>query len=214
MSSLIVQLDVDSTLINEEVIELLAEVAGTREEVAEVTRRAMRGELDFGESLRARVATLAGLSENVIADTVGRVTLTNGAQELVAAVHARGGIVAAVSGGFIQVLDPFAKTLGIDHWYANTLEIVNGQLTGSVAGPIIDREAKVRALRDLREAQSGHATTIAIGDGANDLGMLAEADLGIGFCGKPIVRAEADVVIDERNLAHAIAALPPATHVE
>lgn len=208
---LIVQLDVDSTLINEEVIELLADVAGTREEVAAVTRDAMMGKLDFAQSLIARVATLKRLPQSVITDTVARVTLTNGAQTLVNAVHARGGKVCAVSGGFIQVLEPLAARLGLDYAYANTLEIVDRCLTGRVTGPIIDRESKVATLRRLRDAGDVRATTVAIGDGANDIAMIEEADLGIAFCAKPIVREHADVVIDDRNLAHVIAALPPLT---
>ncbi|PIJ10052.1 phosphoserine phosphatase SerB, partial [Leucobacter sp. OLES1] len=147
----LVVLDCDSTTIQDEVIELLAEVAGTRELVAEVTERAMRGELDFAESLRERVATLGGTPESVFADAYARVRPSRGIHELVAEVHARGGVVGVVSGGFHEVLDPLAADLALDRWRANRLEVADGVLTGRVTGPIIDAAAKAEALREWAE---------------------------------------------------------------
>src|SRR5690606_26558830 len=134
----LVVLDCDSTTIQDEVIELLADAAGSRERVAEVTERAMRGELDFAESLAERVATLAGTPETVFAEAYGRVRLSPGIRELIAAVHDRGGKVGVVSGGFHEVLDQIAEDLGLDFWRANRLEIGDGRLTGRTVGPVVD----------------------------------------------------------------------------
>lgn len=200
----LVVLDCDSTTIQDEVIELLAEVAGTRDLVAEVTERAMRGELDFAESLRERVATLVGTPESVFADAYARVRPSRGIHELVAEVHARGGIVGVVSGGFHEVLDPLAADLRLDRWRANRLEVVDGALTGRVAGPIVDASAKAAALREwAADAGIPLSATIAIGDGANDLEMMAVAAVSVGFNAKPVVRERADVSIED-DLALAI----------
>lgn len=200
----LVVLDCDSTTIQDEVIELLADAAGTRERVAEVTERAMRGELDFAESLAERVATLAGTPETVFAEAYGRVRLSPGIRELVAAVHGRGGKVGVVSGGFHEVLDPIAEDLGLDFWRANRLEIADGALTGRTFGPVIDGEAKAEALREWAESAGiPLAATVAIGDGANDLRMMSVAGLGVGYNAKPIVREQADVSIED-DLALAI----------
>ncbi len=194
----LVVLDCDSTTIQDEVIELLAEVAGTRELVAEVTERAMRGELDFAESLRERVATLAGTRESVFADAYARVRPSRGIHELVAEVHARGGVVGVVSGGFHEVLDPLAADLSLDRWRANRLEVADGVLTGRVTGPIIDAAAKAEALREwAEEAGIPLSATVAIGDGANDLEMMAVAAVSVGFNAKPVVRERADVTIED-----------------
>ncbi|KTR86532.1 phosphoserine phosphatase SerB [Leucobacter chromiiresistens] len=200
----LVVLDCDSTTIQDEVIELLADAAGSRAEVAAVTERAMRGELDFAESLRERVATLAGTPETVFAEAYARVRPTRGIRELVAAVHARGGSVGVVSGGFHEVLDPLAADLGIDLWRANRLEVVDGALSGRTVGPIVDAVAKAAALREWA-AETGIplSATIAIGDGANDLEMMAIAAIGVAFNGKPVVRERADVSIAD-DLALAI----------
>jgi phosphoserine phosphatase len=195
----LVVFDVDSTLIEDEVIELLAEVAGKREEVAAVTERAMAGELDFAQSLIERVATLAGLPESVFADVQSRIRITTGAKESIAAIQAAGGKVGAVSGGFIQLLTPLAAELNLDFARANELEVVDGKLTGKVIGKIIDRSAKAEALREWSVA-SGLTNTVAVGDGANDLEMMALADLGVAFNAKPIVREQADVVIEGKDL--------------
>ncbi|MBL5973431.1 MAG: phosphoserine phosphatase SerB [Candidatus Leucobacter sulfamidivorax] len=194
----LVVLDCDSTTIQDEVIELIAEAAGTRELVAEVTERAMRGELDFAQSLRERVATLAGTPESVFEETYRRVRPTPGIHELVAAVHARDGRVGVVSGGFHEVLDPLAVDLGIDLWRANRLEVADGALTGRVLGAIVDAEAKAAALREWAEAERiPLSATVAIGDGANDLRMMEVAALGVAFNAKPIVRERADVSIED-----------------
>lgn len=194
-------MDVDSTLIQDEVIELLAEFAGTREQVAAVTESAMRGEIDFEQSLRSRVATLAGLSEGVLQQAYERVRISIGAIELIAAVHASGGRVGAVSGGFAQILEPLAKQLNLDYYRANTLEIRDGKLSGGLVGPIIDKKAKADALlewsRDFGESEQWVA---AIGDGANDLDMFEVAGLSFAYNAKPLVRERADVVIDEPDL--------------
>lgn len=209
MTRFFVIFDVDSTLIEDEVIELLADAAGKRAEVAEVTERAMRGELDFASSLQARVQTLTGLPESVIDATLGRIKITEGAVELIEAIHAKGGKVGAVSGGFNQLLEPLAARLGLDFWRANELEIVDGMLTGAVVGQIIDRPAKATALAEWARAVGvSQGQTIAVGDGANDLDMLKAAALGIAFNAKPKVREQADVVIARKDLAELIPLLP------
>lgn len=205
MARFLVVLDVDSTLIEEEVIELLAEEAGSLEEVAEITSRAMNGELDFAESLRARVATLAGLPASVLERLRGRVTVTRGVPELVAAVQGAGGAVAVVSGGFHEVIDPLAAGLGLDEWRANRLEVVGGVLTGAVLPPVVDADAKALALREWAAARDiPLERTVAIGDGANDLPMMACCGLAIGFDAKAPVRDEAHVLLDERDLSMAL----------
>lgn len=199
MTEYLVVFDVDSTLIEDEVIELLAEVAGKRDEVAEVTERAMAGELDFSQSLVQRVATLAGLPDSVFANVQSRIRITTGAKETISAIHAAGGKVGAVSGGFIQLLAPLAAELNLDFARANELEVIDGKLTGKVIGKIIDRSAKAEALMEW-SAASGLSNTVAVGDGANDLEMMAQADLGVAFNAKPIVREKADVVIEGADL--------------
>ena len=199
MTEYLVVFDVDSTLIEDEVIELLAEVAGKRDEVAEVTERAMAGELDFAQSLIQRVATLAGLPESVFAEVQTRIRITTGAKETIAAIQLAGGKVGAVSGGFIQLLTPLAAELNLDFARANELEVIDGKLTGKVIGKIIDRSAKAESLREW-SAISGLTNTVAVGDGANDLEMMAQADLGVAFNAKPIVREKADVVIEGKDL--------------
>lgn len=193
----LVVFDVDSTLIHEEVIELLAAHAGKEQEVAEVTERAMRGEIDFADSLHHRVATLAGLPKEVLEDVAAAATIHDGAQELVNAVQQAGGYVYAVSGGFTHALAPLAKQLGLDGFAANTLEIVEGKLTGKVTGRVIDRTAKAEMLHQwAREQNVPLDATVAVGDGANDLDMIDLAGYGVGFCPKPIVRKHADSIIE------------------
>ncbi|MGY2746562.1 phosphoserine phosphatase SerB [Arthrobacter sp. UYCu723] len=190
-------MDVDSTLIQQEVIELLAAHAGKREEVTAVTEAAMRGELDFAQSLHARVAVLAGLPADVVDSVRAEVKLSDGAAELVAAFKAAGHVVAVVSGGFNQILQPIAEGLGLDYWIANELEIVDGALTGKVLGDVIDRAAKEKYLREWAAAEGIPLEhTIAVGDGANDLDMLGAAGIGVAFNAKPAVRAVADATVN------------------
>ena len=188
----LVVMDVDSTLIQQEVIELLAAKAGVFEKVKSITDSAMRGEIDFSQSLHARVALLAGLPETVIAEVQQEITLTPGARTLVKTLHQLGHSVAVVSGGFSCVIEPLIKQLGISHYRANTLEIRNGKITGKVIEPIIDRAAKADALRDFARLEGVQLEqTVAIGDGANDLDMISIAGLGIAFNAKPAVKAAA-----------------------
>lgn len=189
----LVVMDVDSTLIQQEVIELLGAKADKGAEIAAITESAMRGELDFAESLQARVALLAGLPESVLTDVQKEITLTPGARTLVRTMHKLGHHVALVSGGFETVIAPLVAELGIEHMRANNLEILAGKLTGKLIGPIIDRAGKAQALREFAaEHAIALEQTIAIGDGANDLDMIAIAGLGIAFNAKPAVIAAAD----------------------
>ena len=209
MTSFLVVFDVDSTLINEEAIELLAEHSGNREKVAEITERSMRGEIDFSTSLIERVATLKGLPESVLEQTAKSLTPTKGASELIQEIHTRGGKAAAVSGGFIQLLTGLKRELNLDYAQANTLGVENGRLTGEVVGELVNREVKAKYLKLwAKENDIPLERTFAIGDGANDLGMMAIAGLSVAFCAKPIVRESADVVIDERDLKKVIELLP------
>jgi len=193
----IVLLDMDSTLIKEEVIDLLASKAGVGEKVSEITARAMAGELDFKQSLQERVGLLAGVSEEVLGQVAKEITLSPGARTLVRTLHRLGHKVGVVSGGFLDVIEPTLKELGIDFYQANRLEILDGKLTGKLLGQIIDREAKATALREFAAAEGvALSQTIAIGDGANDLGMLEVAGLGIAFNAKPAVRDAADSTIN------------------
>ena len=189
----LVVMDVDSTLIQEEVIELLGKKAGKGPEITAITESAMRGELDFEASLRARVKLLAGLPESVITDVQKEITLTPGARTLVRTMHKLGHHVALVSGGFESVIAPIVADLGIKHMRANNLEIIDGKITGNLIGPIIDRAGKAKALREFAQEHSiALEQTIAIGDGANDLDMISVAGLGIAFNAKPAVKAAAD----------------------
>ena len=201
----LVVLDVDSTLIENEAIELIAAEAGSLELVAAVTERAMRGELDFAESLRERVATLAGLPETVFETVRSRITVTQGAQALISAVKSQGGHVGVVSGGFHELLDPLAESLGLDFWKANRLEVRDGVLTGKVMGDIVDAQTKADTLVEwARKTNTPLTQTVAIGDGANDLKMMEVAGLGIAFCAKPVVQEQADVALNERDLSKAL----------
>ena len=202
MSRFIVVCDVDSTLINDEVIDLLADAAGSGGEVAALTKRAMRGEIDFAEALAQRVATLRGTSAKVLDDVLGAVTLTNGARQLVHAVHEAGGYIIAVSGGFYEILNPIATQLGLDAWAANGLEAIDGVFTGRTYGPLIDAAAKANFLTAYaKKKRIPLSSTIGVGDGANDLAMMNIAGLSVGFCAKPDVRQAAHVNIDVRDLA-------------
>lgn len=205
----LVVLDADSTLIRNEVIELIADEAGRGPEVAAATEAAMRGEVDFATSLRSRVEALEGVPVAAFARVLSRIEPTPGVRELVDAVHSRGGRVGVVSGGFHEILDTVAPDLGVDVWRANRLATAGEALSGVVDGPIVDAEGKARALGEwAAEAHVPLSRTIAIGDGANDLLMMAAAGLGVAFNAKPAVRAQADVVVGPVDLREVIAVLP------
>lgn len=190
-------MDVDSTLIRQEVIELLAAHAGREAEVAAVTEAAMRGELDFAQSLHHRVEALAGLPASVIDEVVAAVEPQHGAREVISAFRRAGWEVCAVSGGFTQVLAPLAEDLGLSRYRANDLEIEDGRLTGRVLGTVVDRAVKAQMLREWsRAAGVPAAGVIAAGDGANDIDMLEAAGLAVAFCAKPALREHADVELD------------------
>lgn len=193
--------DVDSTLIQGEVIEMLAAHAGAEAAVAEVTEAAMRGELDFAESLHRRVATLAGLPAGVVDEVAATLELTPGARTTIRTLRRLGYHCGVVSGGFRQVIQPLADDLMLDYVAANHLEIVDGRLTGRVIGPVIDRAAKAKALRDFA-AQVGvpMQQTVAVGDGANDIDMLSAAGLGVAFNAKPALREVADASLNHPYL--------------
>lgn len=193
----LVVMDVDSTLISQEVIDLLAEASGVGQEVRAITESAMRGELDFETSLRKRVALLKGQPETIIFEVAKQVTLTPGARTLIRTLKKLGHGVGLVSGGFSQVVDPIAKQLGIEHVRSNTLEIVDGVITGNLLGAIIDRAGKAIALKEFASLENvSPGNTIAIGDGANDLDMIAAAGLGIAFNAKPTVQAAAQSALN------------------
>lgn len=203
MSRVLVVCDVDSTLIENEVIELLADAAGKRGEVQRITDRAMRGKANFAKSLAQRVSTLRGLPQSVFDDVAEKITVTRGATALIDAVHDAGGLIVAVSGGFHEVLDPLATRLGLDGWTANRLELVDNVLTGRTYGPVIDGAAKASFLTKTANVRRiPIENVLMVGDGANDLEAMATAGLSVAFCAKPIVREKADIVIDDRNLAH------------
>lgn len=194
-------MDVDSTLVQEEVIDLLGEEAGVGQQVADITERTMRGELDFRQALEERVATLKGLPESIFDKVYARIHFNKNAKELVAELHARGYKVGLVSGGFHETVDRLAAEAGIDYVKANHLEVVDGVLTGKTYGDIVTKEIKVQKLRDWAvENELVLSQTIAMGDGANDLPMIHEAGIGIAFCAKPIVRQQAPYQINEPDL--------------
>lgn len=197
----LIVMDVDSTFIQQEQIDILASLAGSGPEVADITARAMGGELDFEESLRARVATLEGLPISSFATVREHITFTPGARELVAACVEKGWIVALVSGGFHEIIDPLVAGLNISYVRANRLETADGVLTGDLSGPVVDRAAKATFLQEFSTTEKIDVTnTVAIGDGANDLDMIHRAGLGVAFKAKPIVAQQADLALSGPNL--------------
>jgi phosphoserine phosphatase len=200
-SKRLIVLDVDSTLVRGEVIDELAARAGRAAEVARITAAAMNGELDFAESLRARVGALAGLPVEVLDEVREALVLTPGARTLIRTLQKLGFRCGIVSGGFTQITDPLAETLGLDFAAANTLEVADGKLTGGLVGEIVDRPGKARALRRFAD-QYGIPLeqTVAVGDGANDLDMLNTAGLGIAFNAKPFVREQAHTALNQPYL--------------
>lgn len=194
-------MDVDSTMIQQEVIELLAVRVGLEDQVKTITEQAMSGEIDFTRSLLDRVSLLEGLEVNVLDELQSEIVVTDGVKELIDLVQSTGGLVGAISGGFSQVLEPLALRLGLDLYKANDLEISDGLLTGRVSGEIVDGDCKASTLRswaddfgfDLRN-------TVAIGDGANDISMLQAAGFAVAFRPKEILRQYADLVLEENSL--------------
>ena len=198
-------MDVDSTLIMEEGIDLLGEEAGVGAQVAAITERAMRGELDFEAALRERVGLLKGLPEDIFTQIAEKIHFTPGAEELVDELHKRGYKVGLVSGGFHETVDRLAEQLGIDYVKANRLEIKQGFLTGQVLGKIVTRDTKLAMLNAWAAENNLELNqTIAMGDGVNDLPMIQAAGMGIAFMAKPIVREQAPYQIQERNLYRVI----------
>lgn len=193
----LVVMDVDSTLIQGEVIEMIAAYAGCADEVAAVTESAMRGEIDFAESLVARVEKLAGVPVTVLDEVYAHLEFTPGARTMMRTLHRLGYRFALVSGGFTQIIERIAADLGVHYFAANELEVADGLLTGKVVGPIVDRAGKAEALRRFAaDAGIPLASTVAIGDGANDLDMLAASGLGVAFNAKPLVRGQAETAVN------------------
>lgn len=207
----LVVVDIDSTLINEEGLDLLAVRAGESiaRSVEEITDMAMSGELDFSESLIKRVALLAGQPASLLDQVDEVLTLTPGATELIEAVHASGGLIGAVSGGFHEIIDPLATRVGLDHWLANRFEVEGGLLTGRVLGDIVDAQAKANFLTAWA-ADHGipRSRTVAVGDGANDILMFGAAGVSVSFCGKPLANDCAQWRISHRNLAEVLRCVP------
>ena len=198
----VVLLDMDSTFIQQEVIDLLAQHAGQADAVKKITSQAMNGEIDFHQALIERVSLLKGLSEDVIESTRRELTLTKGVEELISKLHFYGHKVGVVSGGFINVIEPMLKSLNIDFYRANALEIIDGKLTGKIIGEIIDKNAKLKALKEFAEENKVNLQqSIAIGDGANDIEMIQAAGLGISFNAKPKVIAAADTNLTSADLS-------------
>ena len=197
--------DVDSTLINEEVIEVFARYAGVLQEVKEITNAAMSGHIDYEQSLRRRVSLLKGLPSSIIDEVRQEISLTEGARDLIAKILAVGHVPAVVSGGFTSVIEPLMKELEIKHYRANVLGIVDGKLSGDVVGTVVDRKAKAFALQDFASIEDILIeNTIAIGDGANDIDMIQLAGIGIAFCAKDALIEVADISITTRDLRQVI----------
>lgn len=201
-SKRIVMLDMDSTLIEQEVINLLGQAAGKSSEIESITDKAMAGDLDFKTALIKRVSLLRGLNQNILTQVRDQITLTKGAKKLVDELHQQGHKVGVVSGGFIEVIEPILKSLEIDFYRANKLKIQDGVLTGEIDGRLIDSHAKRSALEEFADQERVPLEqTVAIGDGANDLEMIKAAGLGIAFNAKPKVAAAADTTISNRDLS-------------
>lgn len=194
-------MDVDSTLIEEEVIDLLGEKAGLGEKISEITAAAMSGELDFKEALKERVALLSGLPTTIFDEIYKEIHLTNGATGLIETLHGRGWKVGVVSGGFHEIVDKLAVDLKLDYVFANRLAVQEGYLTGETYGTIVDKSFKLERLKQwAKENKLDLSEVVAVGDGANDIPMLNAAGLGIAFCAKPAVKAAVAYHIDKRNL--------------
>jgi phosphoserine phosphatase len=200
--------DVDSTLIEQEVIDLLAQRTPYGDRVSEITRRAMAGEIDFDSALKERVSLLRDLPESIFDDVISEITFSPGALELITFLKKQGVLVGAVSGGFINILEKLFKRISLDYLNANSLEIQNGLLTGRTLGPIINRRAKAEALSHFAEISGvSMRETIAVGDGSNDVDMITLAGLGVSYRGKEVLNKVADLVIADKGLDSLIAYL-------
>ena len=208
MKKYLLVLDVDSTMIEQEVIELLADRVGLRDQVKILTDQAMAGEIDFREALLQRVGLLKGLSAVVFQDILAEIKITDGVRELVSSIHESNGMVGAISGGFSQVLEPLAQSLGLDFFLANNLEVVDGLITGRISGEIVDADMKARTLLHWAQQYGFDVDdTIAIGDGANDIPMLEASGFGVAFRPKDVLRPHGDLIIEGNSLAPVIAQL-------
>jgi len=193
--------DVDSTLIKQEVIDLLADKSGHGREVQQITARAMRGEIDFAQALSKRVSLLEGLPESVFTEVLNQISFAEGFDELFSYLRKNGFLVGAVSGGFHNVLDKLFAQLQLDFLKANVLEVVDGRLTGKITSAPIDRMAKARALREFAALHNIELeNTVAVGDGANDIDMIEIAGLGVSYMGKEILRQKADLHLEKAGL--------------
>lgn len=197
----LVLFDVDSTLINQEVIDLLAIRTPFGNQVSEITERAMAGELNFDEALRERVKLLQGLPESIFTEVLADISFSQGAKELIFALKKASILVGVVSGGFVNVLNYLFSDMDLDFMRANTLEVSNGKLTGRTIGKIINRQGKAEALRDFANiSKISLDECVAVGDGSNDLDMVKIAGLGVSYRGKPILNEAADLIINEPGL--------------
>ena len=193
--------DVDSTLIKQEVIDLLADKSGHGREVQQITARAMKGEIDFSQALSKRVSLLEGLPESVFDEVISQISFAEGFDELFSFLRKNGFLVGAVSGGFHNVLDKLFAQLQLDFLKANVLEVVDGRLTGKITSAPIDRMAKARALREFAALHNIELeNTVAVGDGANDIDMIEIAGLGVSYMGKEILRQKADLHLEKAGL--------------
>jgi phosphoserine phosphatase len=199
--NLLVVLDVDSTMIEQEVIELLAKQVGLKDEVKLLTDKAMAGEIDFRKALEMRVELLAGLDSKVFTELQSQIQVTDGVHELIEFVHSAGGKVGAISGGFSQILSPLAESLGLDCYLANELEVLDNLLTGKIKGEIVDAEMKAKTLVSWAHGFGIEISeTVAVGDGANDIQMLQAAGFAVAFRPKDILREHADLIIEGNSL--------------